>query len=33
MAERNKQTLTAPAAGETSEEQVKEALLQKKLAE
>ena len=33
MAERNKQTLTAPAAGETSEEQVKKALLQKKLAE
>lgn len=33
MAERNKQTLTAPTAGETSEEQVKEALLQKKLAE
>lgn len=33
MAEQNKQTLTAPAAGETSEEQVKEALLQKKLAE
>ena len=31
MAERNKQTLTAPAAGETSEEQVKEALLQKKM--
>lgn len=33
MAELKKQTLTAPAAGETSEEQVKEALLQKKLAE
>ena len=33
MAERNKQALTAPAAGETSEEQVKEALLQKRLAE
>lgn len=33
MAERNKQALTAPAAGETSEEQVKKALLQKKLAE
>lgn len=33
MAEQNKQAQTAPAAGETSEEQVKEALLQKKLAE
>ena len=33
MAELNKQALTAPATGETSEEQVKEALLQKKLAE
>ena len=33
MAEQNKQAQTAPATGETSEEQVKEALLQKKLAE